>query len=149
MIATTLNMRGDILDKISITARVLGISRREVIVRYLMRLMRDYHRYRRCFTTVEYQTSDGKREWFCFHIRLREDENEYFVDMRKFCKRSVSRLLALSVEKYFIEMVKTGKSVFFPFLFSHYVLFHEKVEGIYSWRIYWGFPVEALKTLRL
>jgi len=150
MITTTLNIHLDVLSKITQTAERLGKSRREIIVLLLMKMMKDHRLFGRGFSTVKYQLDDDKENWHCFHIRFREDENEFFVDLRKLCKFSVSCLLAKAVERYLGELLKnTEKKVDNYRNFNSYVLHREVVEGIISWRMYWGFPIKHLKTLRL
>ena len=115
-----------------------------------MRLMKDNRLRNRGFSTVTYQCDDLHENWHCFHIRFKEDENEFFVDLRKFSKFSVSYLLAMAVKRYLDDIIKDGvKSIDNYNLFSNYVLYHDVVEGIITWHIYWGFPIEHLKTLRL
>ena len=146
MVKTTLNLHVEVLNRIGECADRLNRSRKEIIVMLLKRIMRDMDRYARSFRTVEYQEDAPKDMWRCYHVRFREDENEFFVDLRKFCKRSVSLLVAIALRDYCDELL--GNAVT-SCNFCHYVFFHEKVEGIYSWRLYWGFPVHELNRLRL
>jgi len=150
MIITTLNIHLDVLSNISRAAGRLGKSRKDIIVLLLRRIMRDHHLFKHGFSTVKYQMDDDSGNWHCFHIRFREDENEFFVDLRKLTKCSVSNLVAKAVERYLAELIEDRvKSVDNYRYFSNYVLHSELIDGIISWRIYWGFPVEHLKTLRI
>ncbi len=100
---------------------------------------------------VKYQPDDVKKNWHCFHIRFREDEYEFFTDLRNVCKYSVSYLLAKAVALYLDEIgdIDGEKSVDNYRLFRNYVLHHEVVEGIISLHSYWGYPEKHLKTLNL
>ena len=100
---------------------------------------------------MKYQPDDVKKNWHCFHIRFREDENEFMVDLRKVCKFSVSYLLAKAVDLYLDKLWEEDveKSVDNYRPFNNYVLHHEVVEGIISLHLYWGYPEKHLKTLRL
>jgi hypothetical protein len=150
MIATTLNIHRDVLTQIKDTSILFDKAQREIIVLLLMRMMRNHYKFRKMFCTVKYQRKDVKTNWRCFHIKFREDENEFFVDMRKFCKISVSYLLAIAVNKYLDELIESfDKPVDNYHRFKDYVLLHEEVEGVFSWRIYWGFPYDHLNTLDL
>ncbi len=150
MIATTLNIHVGVLAKISKAAIRFNQSRRKTIVMLLMMIMEDQRFFARCFSTVKYQPDDNEENWHCFHIRFREDENEFFVDLRKLCKFSVSYLLALAVDRYLGALLKrVKKSVDNNIRFINYVQYHEVVDGIFSWRIYWGYPIKEIKTLRL
>ena len=151
MIATTLNIHVDVLSNINKVAAQLRKSRKEIIILLLKRMMEDQRALSRGFSTVRYQEDDEKVNWHCFHIRFREDENEFFVDLRKISKFSVSCLLAIAVKRYLgtlIEDLKNGNVDNYS-SFNNYVLYQGVVDGIISWHIYWGYPEKHLKTLRL
>ena len=151
MIATTLNIHINVLSCINQATLELGKTRKEVIVFLLKRLMEDTEVFSRGFSTVKYQEDADPEHWHCFHIRFREDDYEYFLDLRNFSKSSVSCLLAIAVTKYLeslIEDFKTGAVDNYS-LFRNYVLHWEVIDGIMAWHIYWGFPGNHLQTLRL
>ena len=151
MISTTLNIHIDVLSKITDAAKHLDTSRKAVIVLLLKRMMKNHRFFTQSFSTVKYQQDDDKDNWHCFHIRFRPDENEFFVDLRKVCKFSVSCLLAMAVKQFLSELMRDIKKKLVDNYqdFKNYVLHKEIVEGILSWQIYWGLPMEHLKTLRL
>ena len=151
MVITTLNIHVDVFSKITQSAALLEKSRKEVVVLLLMRIMKDHRLFVRGFSTVKYQRDDVKKNWHCFHIRLRGDEKEYFEDLRKLSKFSVSCLLAIAVKRYLEKILSDrGKKIVDNYThFSNYVLHHEVVDGIISFHSYWGYPEEHLKTLRL
>lgn len=150
MVATTLNIHVDVLSKINHAAAKFRKSRKAIIVFLLKQLMMDRRVLSRGFTAVRYQQDDDKECWHTFHIRFREDDNEYFVDLRKFSKCSVSCLLAIAVNQYIDELLLNEMKEVdnYPFM-SNYVLLQDLVDGIICWRIYWGYPGEHLKTLKL
>lgn len=150
MISTTINIHTDVLFKITFAAGLLDISKKDIIVMLMMRMMKDQHAFERYFTTVRYQPDDAKDKWHCFHVRLKADVNEYFVDLRKLCKCSVSCLLAIAVNRYLDDLLHDGENAVDnnPF-FMNYVLFREVYDGIISWRFYWGYTEKLTKTLRL
>ena len=150
MIATTLYLHVNNILLIEDIASRSRITRKKVIVTLLMMIMKDFYDHREIFTTVKYQRDDVKKNWRRFHIRLRWDENEFFADLRKLCKCSVSNLLAIAVRKYSGELYnrESGDVDNYPH-YRHYVLHHEVVQGVMSWRFYWGFPEKELKKLRM
>ena len=147
MLATTVNLHRDVLARITKVAIRKNKSRRDIIVMLLMRLMRDRHMAPRGFTTVKYQPDDDRKNWRCFHIRFRHDEYEYFTDLRKFIKCSVSLCIALAVDRYLDELTCKFKKKFVDkyMRFCNYVLRREIIEGIICWNLYWGFPGEHIK----
>ena len=145
MIQTTLNMHIAVLEKIAGVATALNTSKRDIVVRLLRKTMRDVGRFKHRFRTVKYQPDDAGGNWHCFHICFRDDENEYFVDLRKLCKYSVSHLLAIAVNRYIHELIQNPMNNYTDF--CDYYLFHEIVEGIKSWRFYWGYPEKTIERL--
>ena len=148
MIRTTLNIHVNVLSKICETAERLDTSMTKVIVLLLMRIMNDMDSFPHRFKTVSYQEDDVKENWHCFHIKFREDHNEYFIDLRKLCKFSVSFLLAIAVKRYLDKLIEDmgGKSGDNYVYYTNYVLHGEEIEGVNSFTFYWGFPEEHLKT---
>jgi hypothetical protein len=148
---TTINIHEDIYTRISAAAVKLDTSRRDIIIRLLMRMMKNNSTPRRGFTTVKYQPGDATGRWHPFHICYKNDENEFSVDLRKFSKYSVSFILAIAVEKYLDQLTGDAneKGMYNYTGFSNYVIYREVVEGIISWRLYWGYPPEELKSLKL
>lgn len=152
MATTSINIHHKILQKINDLAVRLETSRRDIIIQLLMRIMRDHDRLRGNFQTVKYQSDDVRENWHCFHIRFKSDEYEFFIDLRKVCKCSVSLLVSLAVDLFMDELLykKTmKKNVDNYALFKHYVLRRVIADGIISWQIYWGFPKKHLESLRL
>ena len=150
MIATTLNIHINVLSRITYASEKIGVSRRKIIILLLMQMMKDTRLRNRGFSTVMYQCDDIKENWRCFHIRFREDENEFFVDLRKFSKYSVSYLLAMAVERYLSKILENCVKFIDNYnIFNNYILHRYVIEGIISWHIYWGLPKEHIKTLKL
>ena len=150
MLSTTINIKKEIFIKITKTAIFLKKSRCEIITLLLMRVMRDHQKIMNEFVTVKYQPDADKKKWHCFHIRFKHDEYEFFIDLRKVCKCSVSLLVAIAVDRYIDELIKNfQKGVDNNTLFSNYIFRRIIVEGIYCWHFYWGYPTEHIKTLRL
>lgn len=146
MIVTTFNMHHDTLEKITVTAWRLGMSRRHVIMMLLMRLMNDQEVAMGGFTAVKYQSDDDSGKWHRFHFRFKPDEYEFCVDLRKLCKCSVSLLIAKAADKYCGDMLKDNFVDKYP-KFSNYVLHRELNDGIICWHLYWGYPAEHLKNI--
>jgi hypothetical protein len=141
MIATTINIHISTMTALSRAAIKLNVTRREIIVRLLMRVMRDCDDYRREFSTVRYQSDDRERRWHCFSIKFKNDENEFFTDLRKLCKCSISLLVAIAVKRYLKQMiVEIEKGVHKYAPFRYYLLQQVVVNGIICWQLYWGNP---------
>ena len=137
-IKTTLNINRDILEEITIASHELSISRSDVIKMLLKTVMSDDINLAKIGHSVKYQKKGDKNTWHTFHIRLDVDEYEFFLDLRKFLKMSVSHILAYAVQKYLksLSLVKTGDKK----LFKNYIFHTDIKDGFRYWQMIWGFP---------
>jgi hypothetical protein len=146
MLATSLNMHRDTLIVLTRAAVRMRISRREIIVRLLMRVMCEVDAYRRDHCNVAYQGDNTDKKWHCFPIKFNNDEREFFTDLRKICKCSVSLLVAIAVEKYLVDMIsETIKGVYKNVRFNCHEIKKEIQCGLVCWQIHWGHPGEGRK----
>ena len=65
----------------------------------MQRVMSDNQKMLKSCSRVKYQERDVKENWHRLHIIMNEYEYEYYFDMRKFFKMSVSFILAYAVMK--------------------------------------------------
>ena len=102
-------------------------------------------------SAIRYQKSDSKEKWQTVHVRFREDEADYFKDLRNFLKLSDSLILAQAAREYLDEIIKktnrNEKNDNYPF--SNYILSREVSDGLIFWIICWGFPKKPEKYHKL
>lgn len=147
-IRTTINIRHDVYERLSLAANRLNRPRRDVLMAVVMMLMADVERFQRSFRTVRYQPDCPKESWRCYSIVLRPDENEYCVDLRKACKCSVSLIVAMAVETYLDRLMAKGESGMHNYArFSSYVILRTQVDGVICWHYYWGNPYNHHNSL--
>ena len=142
---TTLNMRADISAKIMLAALSKGISRSELVVILVKRAMDDISNPGHMGKMVQYQKRRKMVEWHTFHLALREDEYEYFQDMRRLMKMSLSLIVAYAVEKYLNMLLKrhnTDNNRYY-----NYLLVKEVIDNIICWKFIWGFPPNIEKYI--
>ncbi|MCP4134539.1 MAG: hypothetical protein GY754_26430 [bacterium] len=100
---------------------------------------------------VLYQDDDPDPDnWHKFHISFREDDFEYFMDLRKFLKKSVSAILAYAVEEYLDTLLgltpeDPGRTD--TYRFHHYVMGSSEMHGVISWQLFWGLPEKTAELL--
>lgn len=87
---------------------------------------------------VQYQSRRNPDEWHAFHVNLRMDDYEYFMDMKKLLKMSISLMLANAVEKYLNEILT--KKLSDNYQFKNYTVIKEIIDNIIIWKFIWGFP---------
>lgn len=134
---TTVYIQIDLFDRITKEAHARNISRSKLII-ILLELMMGKPATPRLGKLVQYQESRNPEEWHTFHISFMDDEYEYFQDMRKLLKMSVSLLLAIAVRQFLDNpVVKIDTD---NYRYKSYLIVKEIVESITCWRLYWGYP---------
>ena len=134
---TTLNIDCKILEDINRAALMKGISRSELIVVLIKKMIADIKDPSGLGRMVQYQKRNKLKNWHTFHVRLRADDYEYFLDLRKLLKMSVSLILAYSVKKYLKSLNVNYTD---NYLFRNYIVVREIIDNVISWRFIWGFP---------
>ncbi len=140
IIETTVNIDVNVLWKISKASIIAGVSKHDIISSLLKRLSYDHRRLLQSWKRVRYQKRAGNNVWKCFHIMLWPDEYEFFLDLRKVCKRSVSYLIAYAVEKYLDEVINDLIKIVDNNRYKNYTIIGRVVDGIVCWTYYWGIP---------
>jgi hypothetical protein len=135
---TTLNMRIDILEAIFRAARDCDMTRSEMIVYLIKKVMADVPDALPLGAMVRYQERRRPEDWQVVHVRVSVYEYEYMVDLRKLLKMSVSLICAYAVEKYLKKLPRRCITDNYPF-FMNYMVVKEIIKNIISWRIIWGF----------
>jgi hypothetical protein len=136
---TTINIKSDIFSEISKAAGLRGMSSSAMIIELLKNVMHDSSNTATIGRLVQYQVREIQEEWHTFHISFREDDFEFFQDLRKLLKKSLSLILADAVKKYLGTLLKKGKNTD-NYPHANYVIIKEMIDTIISWRLIWGFP---------
>ncbi len=140
---TTLNIRLDILALIDKAAHASGISRTELILELIQKIASDIAEPGQIGKMIKYQARRNPEDWHKFHVTIREDMYEYWLDMRKLMKMSVSAILAYAVKKCLGKKVKIGDN----YRFINYVIIKEIVENVIIWKFVWGWPPSLSKLV--
>lgn len=135
---TTINIHAGTLQNLRKTAGSLRISRSELIIRLMKKVMNDIGDNARTCTMVKYQARRYQGDWHTFHISIQPDEYEYLLDLRKLLKMSVSLILAYAVNKYLKK--KDNSIITDKNLFINYFIIKEMTKGITCWKFFWGHP---------
>ncbi len=87
---------------------------------------------------VQYQEKRDPSEWRVFHVRVREDVYEYWLDLRKLLKMSVSLILAYAVKKFLSKLLKIKTTD--NYQFKNYLIVKEIINSVIVWKFIWGIP---------
>ena len=143
LIESTIYVNKSILDILNKGALITGRSRSCIIKILMQRVMRDNQKLIKSYSRIKYQKRDLKENWHRLHIVLNEYEYEYYLDMRKFFKMSVSFILAYAVMRYLDEimnvLLKRIKSTDNYFC-KNYVFIKRTINSVICWQTYWGIP---------
>jgi hypothetical protein len=145
MVETTVNLAAGTRAALERASGLTGRAKSRLVADAMKRLMRGYGELVRDGRSVEYQERRGVLEWRRLHVSIEYRDYEFFIDMRKLCRRSVSFLVACAVDKYLDDIIEmlmgngnSEESDNYPFL--HYIIMHSVVPGAVCWTIYWGMP---------
>ena len=94
---------------------------------------------------VQYQNRRNPDAWHTFHLQVREDDYEYFLDLRKLLKMSVSLILAYAVEKFLDKLLKNNNTD--NNRYCNYVIVKDVIDDIICWKFIWGFPPNLEKFI--
>src|SRR5271157_2576208 len=143
---TTLNIRVDILEQIKKIAQINGIPCSEIIFLLIRKVTADITNPGRIGRLVQYQTRCKPDAWHVFHVQVREDMYEYWLDLRKLLKMSVSLIIAYAVKKYLIKPIKiisTDNN-----LCKNYIIIKKEIDSVIIWNYIWGWPPNLSKLIR-
>jgi hypothetical protein len=135
---TTLNIDTGVLERITNAACARGVSRSKMICSLLKRALDNAPLMVRTGRLVQYQARRMPEEWRTIHVNFDEVENEYFQDLRKLSKMSLSLLLAYAVSK-FLKVIMRNKNIDNN-RYINYSLLTESIDSTITWRLIWGLP---------
>ena len=135
---TTLNIHREIFNQITEAAQVRSISCSEMISYLLKEVIGETSEHGRLGSTVRYQKRHHPCDWHKFHAKVEEDMYEYWQDLRRLLKRSVSLILALAVKKYLSKLMKEKNAD--NYRFTYYLIKKKVVNNAIIWKFIWGLP---------
>jgi hypothetical protein len=147
LIESTIHIHKSILEKLNRGAEMTGKTR-TCIVRILMhRIMSDNQQMLKSNARIKYQARDEKENWNRLHVVLNEYEYEYYLDMRKFYKMSVSFILAYAIRRFLDEVLNElldENNNTDNYCYSNYIFLKKTIDKVICWQIYWGIPRKLL-----
>ena len=143
---TTLNIRTDIFKLLTGAAHRHGMACGGIIHLLIQKAAGDATLCRPTGGMVRYQKRSPSERWHVFHIHVREDVYEYWLDLRKLLKLSVSHILALAVKKYLAKLFKQKYTDNYPF--KNYIIMKEVIDNVIIWKLVWGIPHNLTRLFR-
>jgi hypothetical protein len=139
---TTINIHRTILKKLNAIATRKGITKRDVIVMILRRVMLDHRDLIRSFTITQYQKRDPEKQWEKMHVDFNGVEYEQNLDLKKAIKWSLSRIIAYAITHYFETILNEPRNIGLKdsYPFQNYIFTKSLVGNIIKWAFYCGIP---------
>jgi len=138
MIETTINIHSRILEQINCAALKTGKSRNQIIIMLIKKQMDHMQGHIQNGKRIQYQEKADRECWHTIHLQVRPDDYEYFLDLRKLLKMSVSRILAFAVLRYLKKLIQS--KITDNYHYKNYTIHLEIIDGIICWKFLWGFP---------
>jgi hypothetical protein len=144
LIDTTIYINVEIHKRLSKASTRTGESKRNIVSSLLRRLSMDYEEIAIPWKRIAYQNRDSRKAWQRLHLTLMPDEYEFFLDLRKACKLSVSHLVAYAMEKYLDEIAGNFIKGTDNYRYSNYTLSCFIESGVVCLIHYWGLADKLL-----
>lgn len=145
-IDTTMNLDREVLARLDSAAEMLGVSRRHLVSSLLGFAPRRACAAAGASDRVRYQERRDKGKWYKLHVRLRKDEYEFFSDLRKVMKMSVSFIIAWAIEQYLEELSEQMKDDVDKYRYRNYAIMSKIIGNVTCLIIYWGIPPNLIPT---
>lgn len=145
MIKTSVYINTDKLVKVMEYSAANGLTYNEVITLLLKKMQADGGCNIRKFSAVKYQNDDPDKNWVTKTVYFEEICYEFFTDMRKFFKESVSLLLSKAIELFLNTILSEVKEILLNYADSDWDIRRDDVESGVIWTIFWIKPTKYIR----
>jgi hypothetical protein len=149
LIETTIHIKTESLRRLATAATMAGVSRCIMISALLRRYANDNTRNSVQWSRVRYQERNSGESWQRLHLTLNPDEYEFFLDLRKVFKKSVSACAAEAIDLYLDDLQLEMKKNVDNYRYKNYSFTRIIIDDIVCWILSWGVPRRPLTQLVL
>lgn len=147
MIATTYVVVDSVRESLAEAVTHTGVKANALAASAMEMLLQSYHEETKGGGGIAYQERTPRGSKKRVHFSLGEMEYEFFNDMRKFFRKSISFLIAIAVRKYLPIIVERILNKVVALKKNNYPLYkyairRKCIENNVFWLIYWGLPPE-------
>jgi hypothetical protein len=143
-IETTFSLREGSIDRLAAASEETGITRRDILSALMNYVSRRSDLQPRTRGAVSYQKKIGGERYCRLHALLRQDEYEFFIDMRKALKMSVSHIIAYAIDHYLDRLIELMQKNPDNYLYHNYAMTQHIIDNVITWVYYWGIPPRLL-----
>ncbi len=123
-----------------------GFSISEVVTLLLRKILKDGNFNARKFSAVKYQDVDPDKNWDNLTVYYNEVDYEFFTDMRKFFKESVSLLLAKAIDLFLDTILSESDEILHNYVYSDWDIHKINTPTEVIWSIFWRKNQKPRKT---
>ncbi len=140
MIKSSVNINISKLSLLENFSEANELSVNEVVTLLLRKILKDGKYSARKFRAVKYQEIDPDKNWDTLTVYFEDVDYEFFTDMRKFFKESVSLLLSKAIDLFLDTILTEVKEILLNYANSDWDIRKDDVEIGVIWSIYWIKP---------
>ncbi len=138
---TTVNIDIEVYRKLTEAAKQRGISRSRLIAMLLEHLVWSENIPSKARGTVQHQDARPKENWKKLHVVLPNYVHDFFDDVRKLWKMSVSYLVAFAVEKFLTQLDNNMMETFADkYWYGGHTIVHFIQNDLQYMLCCWGIP---------
>jgi len=140
MIKSSVNINIGKLSLLENFSKINEVSINEVVTLLLRKIMEDGKYSAKKFRAVKYQKIDPDKNWDTLTVYFEDVDYEFFTDMRKFFKESVSLLLSKAIELFLNTILSEVKEILLNYADSDWDISMDDIETGTIWTIFWIKP---------
>ncbi len=133
MIKSSVNINIGKLSLLENFSEVSKLPVNEIVALLLRKIMKDGKYSAKKFRAVKYQEIDPDKNWDTLTVYFEDVDYEFFTDMRKFFKESVSLLLSKAIDLFL-------DTILLNYADSDWDIRRDDVETGVIWSIFWIKP---------
>jgi len=137
MIKSSVNINIGKLSLLENFSEANELSVNEVVALLLRKIMKDGNYSARKFRAVKYQEIDPDKNWDTLTVYFEDVDYEFFTDMRKFFKESVSLLLAKAIDLFLDTILSEVEEILRNYADSDWDIRRDDVKTGAIWIISW------------
>ncbi|HPA71021.1 MAG TPA: hypothetical protein PKY31_02050 [Spirochaetota bacterium] len=141
---TTVNIGRDEYEALSRAAEDTGATLSAMISAMLKYMALRTAKREAVWGRVKYQERREAGEWRMLHLWVGRDEYDFFMDLKKVGKMSVSFLIAEAIRLYLDEFLIKLKGDVDSYRYHNYAISKIYVGDVTCWVFYWGIPTTLL-----
>ena len=146
MIKSSVNINIEKLSLLENFSEDNELSVNEIISLLLRKIMEDGKYSAKKFGAVKYQDIDPDKNWEILTVYFEDVDYEFFTDMRKFFKESVSLILSKAIDLFLDTILSEVEELLLNYANSDWDIRRDDVEIGVIWSVYWIKPEKDQKT---